>query len=118
MGPNCLQSLSADDNSRKRVKHTCLAIKYGKMPKFWLEPSYFMCESSGGSGVMAWIHMEKVPSGLSTRFICYFSDLFFTIKLPGRVAQSVTCLGTDASLTADQGGREFDPSPVPYFHGD
>ena len=31
--------------------------------------------------------------------------------LPGRVAQSVTCLATDVCLTAD-------PGPVPYFHGD
>ena len=38
--------------------------------------------------------------------------------LPGRVAQSVTCLATDAYLTADPGGREFDPGPVPYFRGD
>ena len=37
---------------------------------------------------------------------------------PGRVAQSVTCLATDASLTADPGGRDFDPGPVPYFRGD
>ena len=26
-----------------------------------------------------------------------------TVQLPGRVAQSVTCLATDASLTADPG---------------
>ena len=32
-------------------------------------------------------------------------------KLPGRVAQSVTCLAKDASLPADR-GREFDPGPV------
>ena len=31
-------------------------------------------------------------------------DLVFTLtKIPGRVAQSVTCLATDASLTADPG---------------
>ena len=34
---------------------------------------------------------------------------------PGRVAQSVTCLATDACLTADPWGREFDPGPVPYM---
>ena len=38
--------------------------------------------------------------------------------LPGRVAQSVTHLATDACLTADPGGREFDPGPVPYFRRD
>ena len=38
--------------------------------------------------------------------------------MPGHVAQSVTCLATDACLTADPGGREFDPGPVPYFRGD
>ena len=32
-------------------------------------------------------------------------------SVPGRVAQSVTCLATDACLTAD-------PGPVPYFRGD
>ena len=37
--------------------------------------------------------------------------------VPGRVAQSVTCLATDASLTADRGG-EMDPGPVLYFLGD
>ena len=40
---------------------------------------------------------------------------------PGRVAQSVTCLATDACLTAADcrsRGREFDPGPVPYFRGD
>ena len=31
----------------------------------------------------------------------------------GHVAQSVTCLTTDASL-----GSEFDPGPIPYFRGD
>ena len=29
--------------------------------------------------------------------------------MPGGVAQSVMCLATDAILTADPGGREFDP---------
>ena len=29
--------------------------------------------------------------------------------------QSVTCLTTNAYLTADP-GHEFDPDPVPYFH--
>ena len=34
------------------------------------------------------------------------------------IAQSVTCLATDACLTADLGGRESDLGPVPYFRGD
>ena len=34
--------------------------------------------------------------------------------IPGCRAQSVTCLATDASLTADP-GVEFDPRRVPYF---
>ena len=33
------------------------------------------------------------------------------MMVPGRVAQSVTCLATDMSLTAD-------PGPVRYFGGD
>ena len=35
-------------------------------------------------------------------------------KKQGPVAQSVTCLATDASLTAGP-GTELDPGPVPYF---
>ena len=35
--------------------------------------------------------------------------------LPDALAQSVTCLATEASLTVDP---EFDPVPVPYFRGD
>ena len=38
-------------------------------------------------------------------------------NIPGRGAQSVKCLTTDACLTADP-GRKFDPGPVPYFRGD
>ena len=37
--------------------------------------------------------------------------------LPGRVAQSVTRLATDASLTADP-GIQVRPGSVPYFSGD
>ena len=37
---------------------------------------------------------------------------------PGRVAQSVTCLATNASLAANPGVRQFDPGPVPYFRAD
>ena len=44
---------------------------------------YFVCVSTEGSGESA--HMR--------RLVCP----------PGRVAQSVTCLATDASLTADPG---------------
>ena len=32
-----------------------------------------------------------------------FTIFIYNFKLPGRVAQSVTCLATDASLTADPG---------------
>ena len=40
---------------------------------------------------------------MDNRIIFSFGDLlyFLTIFLPGRVAQSVTCLATDACLTAD-----------------
>ena len=40
--------------------------------------------------------------------------------LPDCVAHSVTCLATDASLTADPGVelRGLDPGLVPYFRGD
>ena len=36
------------------------------------------------------------------------------MSTPDRVAQSVTCLATDVSLTADPGVA----SSVPYFRGD
>ena len=43
-------------------------------------------------------------SGLSLRRLLYSWNLIsFKIKKPGRVAQSVTCLATDACLTADPG---------------
>ena len=36
-------------------------------------------------------------------------------KQPGRVAQSVTCLATDASLTADPGFTRLIPAPSHSF---
>ena len=48
---------------------------------------------------------------------CTQIHMIFPRKM-GCIAQSITCLATDASLTADPGGREFDPGPVPYFRGD
>ena len=59
---------------------------------------------------------QPVESGFSqseevfyrSRITTHFDTLFYHIMyLPGRVAQSVTCLATDACLTAD-----------PYFRGD
>ena len=41
----------------------------------------------------------RVPVVLVPIFICYAESL----TLPGRVAQSVTCLATDVFLTADPG---------------
>ena len=38
--------------------------------------------------------------------------------IPGRVAQLVTCVAIDASLTADPEVASSIPAPVPYFHGD
>ena len=52
----------------------------------------------------------------SVRVICA-SVVTPHLETPGRVAQSVTCLATDASLTADPGVASY-PSPVPYFRGD
>ena len=43
-----------------------------------------------------------------------FNHASTTQELPGRVAQSVTCLATDASLTADPGVASL----IPYFRGD
>ena len=55
---------------------------------------------------------------ISKTIIQQGASSFLCPHLPGRVAQSVTCLTTDAWLTADSGGREFDPGPVLYFRGD
>ena len=41
---------------------------------------------------------------------CYIHNGNKTIKRPGRVAQSVTCLATDASLTADPGVASLTPA--------
>ena len=46
--------------------------------------------------------------------MCRLAQGHKTVR-PGRVAESVTCLATDACLTADP---ELDPGPVPYFRGD
>ena len=53
-------------------------------------------------------------------FICVLNTLQMALNTVYHlgVAQSVTCLATGACLTADPGGREFDPGPVPYFRGD
>ena len=48
------------------------------------------------------------------------SVLFFCVffkKIPGRVAQSVTCLATDASLTADPGVASSIPARSKTFVG-
>ena len=49
----------------------------------------------------------------------YISIAYITMKQePGRVAQSVTCLGYRCMFDCRSRGREFDPGPVPYFRGD
>ena len=62
--------------------------------------------------------VDKIP--------CSIDNMNQPYVIPGRVAQSVTCLATDACLTADPGvassipvrSHTFDPGPVPYFRGD
>ena len=47
---------------------------------------------------------EHVRAGISHKFIFIFCAMVVIHKRkPGRVAQSVTCLATDACLTADPG---------------
>ena len=41
--------------------------------------------------------------------------MWHTFNIPGSVAQSVTCLATDASLTADQGVASSIPAPSHTF---
>ena len=51
---------------------------------------------------------------------CESSDSRWNIKsyfVPGRVAQSVTCLATDASLTADPGVASSIPAQSHIFYG-
>ena len=40
---------------------------------------------------------------------------FYTLALPGRIAQSVTCLATDACLTADPGVASSIPARYHTF---
>ena len=57
----------------------------------------------------------RIKKNINT--ISMHGEKFYQLHIettPSRVAQSVTCLATDAYLT----GREFDPGPVPYFRGD
>ena len=56
-----------------------------------------------------WIGKEK--TGIFDRLSARTLDQI----IPGRVAQSVTCLATDACLTAD---HKLNPGPVPYFRRD
>ena len=42
--------------------------------------------------------------------ITYFKKTIISLQRPGRVAQSVTCLATDASLTADPGVASLIPA--------
>ena len=76
---------------------------------------------------MFWVLIETVH--LSTHNICFGWEIrklffwyarltkglslfyYFTLIIPGHVAQLV------ASLTADSKGRELDPGPVPSFRG-
>ena len=61
--------------------------------------------------------MEQVPKSHMKALFCVNSLLFcfenegHKYVVPRRIGQSVTCLVTDANLTAD-------PGPVPYFRGD
>ena len=41
----------------------------------------------------------------------------YKVKKKGHLAQSVTCLTTNACLTADSGITSLIPSPFPYFRG-
>ena len=55
---------------------------------------------------------------ISTRVVHLLIDFFFRNILylgPGRVAQSVTCLATDACLTADPGVASSDEPMRPPF---
>ena len=47
-------------------------------------------------------------------FFCFLLCVFFT---PGRIAQSVTCLATDACLTADPGVASSIPARSHTFVG-
>ena len=60
---------------------------------------------------------QQICYSLTLLILYLVFNLFVLVVQLGRVAQSVTCLALDASLTADP-GREFDPHPVPYFRGD
>ena len=47
--------------------------------------------------------MEKLSFSLKLFLAIFMGNPSLRLSMPGRVAQSVTCLATDASLTADPG---------------
>ena len=76
------------------------------------------CSIKFDSAKLGWpiIYIEGSWYIVSKNYCIFFSEDQFCVL--GCVAQSVMCLATAASLTADSGGRKFDPGPVPYFRGD
>ena len=56
---------------------------------------------------------EKTNASLETRYIHGNTVKVYSQSRPGRVAQSVTCLATDACLTADPGVASSIPG---WFH--
>ena len=70
--------------------------QFGKISQCFLE-------ILSGNEILAKINAHN--SGTNVRkMMCYNPNLdHVNINVPGRIAQSVTCLATDACLTADQG---------------
>ena len=62
---------------------------------------------------------HSLTQNINTSYICRLAFIkgISTYYTPGRLAQSVTCLDTDAYLTADPGLRVRSRS-APYFRGD
>ena len=66
-----------------------------------------------GAGYLALFQVVGTFSFVTCTTLYYFFHAFNNIRLPGRVAQSVTCLATGASLTAGPGVASSIPV---WFH--
>ena len=109
LGSNCLQKLSADDTIYRTTGKE-LTVSIGDILLS------LVCFDALHPSQQTFSHVRTISClpGLNQYWVVDKVSCSRTQHgdLLGHVAQSVTC------LTADPRGREFDPSPVPYFRGD
>ena len=64
---------------------------------------------------MMWINTHRCIARIKEPLLIYVSSSSTYKSIPGRVAQSVTCLATDACLTADPGVASSIPAQSHTF---